>query len=475
MTGKSDNKLKGRVYTPEFIVNDILDLCEYNTQIILKKHVIDNSCGDGAFLAEVVRRYCHAAINMPTKKLAADLSKYIHGIEIDEAECKKCVNNLSQIAAGFGISDVKWDIRCEDTLTIEDFNGKMDYVVGNPPYVRVHNLFGSYESVKKYSFAQNGMTDLFIVFYEIGLKMLNEKGMLGYISPSSLFNSVAASSMRRCLAAGRSIKTVVDLKHFQPFDAVTYTVIMILTKQSQDSVGYFEYDSKPKMISSLAYEDFCINGNFVFGTQPQLKEFKKIMSADDEVCRVKNGLATLCDKFFIDCSFDDHTIPIVKASTGKKYNCLFPYDEQGKLLPYETLEKNIQIKQYYEKFVDTLKNRSLENTDNWHGFGRSQGITDVFKQKYAINSLIRDVDDIKLSICPAGTATYSGLYILTDLSLEQIQSVLMCQEFINYVAMLGKYKNGGYYTYSSKDLQQYLNYKLGRGFAYEQLAIFKNA
>lgn len=63
-------------------------------------------------------------------------------------------------------------------------------MLGNPPYVRVHNLGESFDEIKTYACAQNGMTDLFIVFYELGIRMLNATGVLGYITPSSYFNSV---------------------------------------------------------------------------------------------------------------------------------------------------------------------------------------------------------------------------------------------------------------------------------------------
>ena len=51
-------KNEGRVYTPKYIVSNILDLSGYTDENILKKHIIDNSCGDGAFLKEIVTRYC---------------------------------------------------------------------------------------------------------------------------------------------------------------------------------------------------------------------------------------------------------------------------------------------------------------------------------------------------------------------------------------------------------------------------------
>ncbi|MCD8205287.1 MAG: hypothetical protein LUD29_01545 [Clostridia bacterium] len=51
---KTSTKLCGAVYTSKHIVENILDLSGYRDEGVLKKHVIDNSCGDGAFLTEIV-------------------------------------------------------------------------------------------------------------------------------------------------------------------------------------------------------------------------------------------------------------------------------------------------------------------------------------------------------------------------------------------------------------------------------------
>lgn len=199
---KNVKKSKGRVYTPDYIVNNILDMAHYVDENIIEKHVIDNSCGDGAFLCTIVSRYCDIALKkgMSPDCLKTHLEQYIHGIEIEPAEHKKCLENVSKIAAEYGITtDISWDIICANTLTEDKYNGKMDFVLGNPPYVRVHNLDESFDIAKKFSFAQDGMTDLYIVFYEIGLKMLNNNGILGYITPSSFFNSLAGNYIRKMM------------------------------------------------------------------------------------------------------------------------------------------------------------------------------------------------------------------------------------------------------------------------------------
>lgn len=82
--------------------------------------------------------------------------------------------------------------------------------------------------------------------------------------------------------------------------------------------------------------------------------------------------------------------------------------------------------------------------------------------KYSINSIIKDVETIRLIGVPVGSGLYSGLYILTEVPFDILESAIKSKEFINYLAMLKNYKRGGYYTYSSKDLEQYLNYKISQ-------------
>ncbi|MDY5677817.1 MAG: N-6 DNA methylase, partial [Eubacteriales bacterium] len=80
----TSTKSNGRIYTPDYIVDNILDLSGYTQHNVIQKHVIDNSCGDGAFLLKIVERYCKQAIieKYNLIQLKSDLETYIHGIEI---------------------------------------------------------------------------------------------------------------------------------------------------------------------------------------------------------------------------------------------------------------------------------------------------------------------------------------------------------------------------------------------------------
>ena len=70
-----------QIYTPSKVVNFMLDNVGFNNKCgIDGKHIIDNSCGNGNFLAEIVKRIFQFIPNIDREYLET----YVHGIEIDE-------------------------------------------------------------------------------------------------------------------------------------------------------------------------------------------------------------------------------------------------------------------------------------------------------------------------------------------------------------------------------------------------------
>ena len=460
-------KNEGQVYTPDYLVKNILDFAGYKNDSILKKHVIDNSCGEGAFLIEVVSRYCTQSLAncIDKREIKSDLEEYVHGIEIEDTAFTNLKYKLDDAASQFGIKEVNWDIIHANALSVDKFNNKMDFVVGNPPYVRVHNLHDNYDMVKSFSFANGGMTDLFLVFYELGIRMLNDEGRLCYIAPSSWLSSLAGAQMRSYIMQKRNLKAVIDLGHYQPFNATSYTLIALFENgERHDSFSYYVYNGekkKEKYVCKLKYEDSNILGNFYLAKPSKLSELREIKSTEsNEYATVKNGFATLADKIFIgDVPDVKITIPVIKASTGKWSKCLFPYNSDGSPIRKDLLFKDKIVKNYFYKNRKDLQKGKSDNPD-WMYYGRTQAIKDVFVDKYAINNIIRDKESIKINHVPAGSGVYSGLYILTKISEQELREILISDDFIDYIASLKNYKSGGYYTFNSRDLEQYLNYKI---------------
>ena len=131
-----------------------------------------------------------------------------------------------------------------------------------------------------------------------------------------------------------------------------------------------------------------------------------------------------------------------------------------------------------------LKGRKRSETPDWFLYGRTQALKDVCILKYAVNTCIKGVESIKLTEVPPGCGLYSGLYILPDkgVTFDMLDRIIRNEEFIRYVSLLKNYKSGGYYTFNSKDLELYINYKIqleyGKGrdnLSTGQLGLFESA
>ncbi len=463
---KKEKRL-GQIFTPSYLVADILDFAGYSGAAILQRHAIDNSCGDGAFLVEMARRYCAAFFSAhgegEKETLARQLATFIHGVEKDAASHAACMERMRQLECDLNLPPVAWDIRCADALAVHDFDGRMDFVIGNPPYVRVHNLESSFAQVKRHAFCGGGMTDLYLVFYEIGLHMLSPSGRLCYIAPSSWINSVAGQHMRAYLQSTGCLRAIADLGHFQPFTATTYTAITLLEKTGGSrQFDYYSYAGEKtlRFVDALPYDEAFFDGVLFLGSRETLRQLRAIKTAPTlQGIAVKNGFATLADDVFIADAFPfaRFTIPVIKASTGARRMALYPYDENGKPLPREAVFSDAAVAAYLNARKSALlKGRSTSQYPDWHLYGRSQALRDVWTHKYAISAVIRDIPSVKITPAPPGFGVYSGLYIMADIPVQPLRAALHSEHFIGYIAALKKYKSGGYYTFNAKELKQYL-------------------
>lgn len=449
-------KKMGEVFTPKFIVDMMLDELGYVDFLsISKKHIIDNSAGDGAFLVEIIRRYIMVCLknDISLVNIKRELETYIHGIEISKKNYEKLIGNLEKVANEFNVKNVNWDILNDDTLLIKKYDGFMDYVVGNPPYVRIHNLTN--QNTDSFLFSKKGMTDLYIVFFEIAFKMLSKKGKMAYITPNSWWTSLAGQCLREWILNNRKLYKLINFGHLQPFKNITsYTCISIFDFSKYfNSIKFVELSENS--MQDYSYDDAFINKKMYFSKINGI--LKNIFNFDIDYIHVKNGYATCNDNFFIMNKFNPNIspiIPIIKASRGIKQECFYPYDENAKLISYNNF--NDDTKQYIDLNINSFK----------YAFGKTQALADTYRAKIAINNLITSKkNSIKILEAPPGVGVYSGLYILTDLSINQIKTALNTEFFFRYVESLRKYKSGGCWTFNSTELQKFLNYYFfGKGF-----------
>jgi predicted type IV restriction endonuclease len=122
--------------------------------------------------------------------------------------------------------------------------GGFDAVIGNPPYIRIQTLNDTQpEAVeyfgRQYGAAAKGNYDIYVLFIEKGLALLNRSGIAGYICPHKFFNAKYGEPLRAQLAAGKHLSHLVHFGHQQVFQgATTYTCLLFLHKAGGDQFNF---------------------------------------------------------------------------------------------------------------------------------------------------------------------------------------------------------------------------------------------
>jgi len=222
----------GQVSTPDAIVEFMLDSVGYSGETILNKHILDNSCGDGAFLKNIVRRYIKVAKekNLSQKELKKGLETYIHGIEIDPIAYENCVKNLKNIFKA------NYDVKLNDALSIRNYDKKIDFVVGNPPYVKIHNLNGQQKNIVSQK-QLKGMVNLYLLFYLLSFQQLNTTGKLIYIT-TSFFKNASSKILREKIVREKKLVHIYNFKHQQIFPNITTYPVIALFDNAQKSQNF---------------------------------------------------------------------------------------------------------------------------------------------------------------------------------------------------------------------------------------------
>ncbi len=181
---KSFIKDQCQIFTPEQQVIQMLDLAGY-TKCVYGKKVLENSCGNGEFLKEIVTRYVQIGRdeNISDEDIKMGLEQDIVAYEIDDKLIAECKRKLNEIIEKYGISNVNWNIMCEDFLA-DEVEILFDYIIGNPPYIAYPDLPTDVRKYIKDNFltCKKGKFDYSYAFIEKSYNNLAQKGKLIYYS-----------------------------------------------------------------------------------------------------------------------------------------------------------------------------------------------------------------------------------------------------------------------------------------------------
>src|SRR5690606_13544595 len=135
----------GEVFTRRWVVDLILDLVGYTPdKDLAAQTLIEPSCGTGAFLVPVVERLIEssAAYGHDLRSLSAA----VRAFDLLEANAERSRKAVVKLLTNNGLGADEAEELAGEWITTGDFllqpneAASADYVVGNPPYIRLENV-----------------------------------------------------------------------------------------------------------------------------------------------------------------------------------------------------------------------------------------------------------------------------------------------------------------------------------------------
>ncbi len=418
-----DKKYYGKVYTPKHIVDSML--APVFAGQLGYQAICDPACGSGDFLVPIAEELCQRIrSNSEDKESLLHTLGALTGYDVDKEAVAKCQQRLLDVSMrmlGYTPDTVGRILHIDAMDAVRNEEGKFDYVIGNPPYVRIQNLESHRrERIKREGWTYyRGSSDLYIVFYELGMRLLRSSGELIYISPSGWLRSDAGRAMREDLLTNHSVISVSDYGAHQVFPKVsTYTGIFHFRNGYDPSI-------KPvarKYIDNGFSGDCTLVRNSsrwsVLSAELAGIFGKKAYLTLGSVADVHVGIQTLADKVFVlsvlkygpdsvTCHAGGRAIKlerdavrkIFKASVMKnghdKVNriVIYPYDNKGRLLPENEIKTRWPIAYGWllrNKGHLLSRDKGTFDPERWYAYGREVSILSGFGEKILTSGMNRE-------------------------------------------------------------------------------------
>jgi hypothetical protein len=376
--------------------------------------------------------------------------------------------------------------------------GGFDAVIGNPPYIRIQTMKEwapvEVEFYKqRYRAAAAGNYDIYVVFIEKGLSLLNENGRLGFICPHKFFTARYGEGIRQIINGGKHLEHLVHFGDQQVFSgATTYTCLLFLTRESVIMCDYRMAGSIREWQANGVADDAPARWRSerdakAHGRAPFLDRFVGSLPRLGELCHTFVGTQTSADDVFVltNCrqrgnlvsgfskASDSEVsverkvvVPFLRGKDIRRYAALqstsfliCPYsigESECRLLSPNEIASFRRTWEYLNDHKDRLQDRErgkLRGT-NWYAFGYPKSMTLFNREKIVVPDYNNEAS---FTSDKEGFFYKTGYGIVTTndaLDMTYLLALLNSKLLFQFLLRIGTCLRGGYVRFWSMYLEQ---------------------
>lgn len=239
-------------------------------------------------LNKIQKEYIYSSSKRTSKKLKEKLNTSIEKLIQKKDKNKNIGQNFFSLNQDRNF--FLWNIFFIDAIE----SGGFDIVIGNPPYIfsRDTKLKGISAEDKKYFYKKFKLIDYkinyYMLFIELGAKILKPGGFLGFITPNNWMTIITNKSLRKFILSKSDLK-IVNCKKKVFAAGVDASILFFNNKELvNDKIDLLEYDGEFKLLKQVQKSIFQ-KDNFIINFEIAL--YKKCFE-------IFNKIEENCTRFF---------------------------------------------------------------------------------------------------------------------------------------------------------------------------------
>jgi len=487
---------KGVVYTKRWVVELLLDLAGYRSETnLVDAFAVEPAAGAGAFLDPMVERLMDSCDKQG--RPFSDCRDSLVAYELDQKSADRARLRVVRVLTDRGVKRPLADhlasgwVRTSDYL-FEAPIAQADFVIGNPPYVRLEDIPEPTASLYRHAYrTMRGRADLYVAFFEAALRQLKERVVCAFICADRWMRNQYGAELRELVTSSFAVDVVIEMHNANAFDdeVDAYPAITIIRRKMQGpavvaSIGPETERVPSALVATLnaagRSEPNVVSGgvraarvdNWFQGSDPWpchspaqltlLRRLEDQFPKLEDRAKVGIGVATGNDGVFVTRNGSlvesSRMLPLALAkdiATGKLtwsgHYLVDPWNCDGLV----DLKKYPRLRAYFEENGTVLRKRhtALNNAKGW--YKTIDRVTHTLTAKPKL--YIADIKEVLNPVFDRGeTYPHHNLYFIESdaWDLEILGGLLMSAVGQFFVTSYGVRMRGGYWRFQAQYLRR---------------------